>query len=85
MSTTVYIPPELLERVDARAQELGISRNRYVVQALERAIAEETEWSPGFLKALADAAEDIESHEAIDEMMGAIRSARRSRKKPLKL
>ena len=85
MATTVHIPTELLERLDARARELGISRNRYVIQALERAIAEETEWSPQFLEALADAAKDTDSHEAVDEMMRVIRSERRSRKKPISL
>ncbi|HJS73072.1 MAG TPA: ribbon-helix-helix protein, CopG family, partial [Vicinamibacteria bacterium] len=35
MATTVHLPPELMERVDRRAQELGMSRNLYIRRALE--------------------------------------------------
>jgi predicted DNA-binding protein len=41
MPTTVHLPPELIERVDRRARELGVSRNLYIRRALERAIDEE--------------------------------------------
>lgn len=84
MATTVHIPPELLSRVDKRAHELGISRNRYIVQALENAIQEETAWSQQFLNALSEAAADTESHEAVEDMMSAI-TRRRSRKSPPEL
>jgi metal-responsive CopG/Arc/MetJ family transcriptional regulator len=33
--TTIHIPDPLLERVDARAKTLGISRNRLILEALE--------------------------------------------------
>ncbi|HLE72183.1 MAG TPA: CopG family transcriptional regulator [Vicinamibacteria bacterium] len=84
MSTTVHIPPELLERVDRRAQELGVSRNLYIRRAIERAVETEASWSPAFLKMLGDAASDVEGAKAVDEMMTAIAS-RRTRKKPPKL
>ena len=84
MATTVHIPPELLKRVDKRAGELGISRNRYIVSALERAIQEETTWSRHFLDALSEAAADTESHGAVEDMMQAIASGR-SRKRPPEL
>lgn len=81
MATTVHLPPDLLKRVDQRASELGISRNRYIKRALEKTIQGETSWSQPFLEALSVAAEDPDSHEAVDDMMKAIAS-RRSRKRP---
>jgi predicted transcriptional regulator len=78
MSTTVHLPPDLLKRVDQRASELGISRNRYIKRALEKAVQEETTWSQPFLEALSRATEDTDSHEAVDDMMKGIAS-RRSR------
>jgi predicted transcriptional regulator len=84
MATTVHLPPDLLEQIDRRAGELGISRNRYIVRALEDAVEGETGWSQSFLDMMADAARDTESHEAVDEMMRAI-SSRRTSKRPPKL
>ncbi len=49
MPTTVHLPTELLGRVDRRASELGLSRNRYTRGALERAVQKDTGWSPAFL------------------------------------
>jgi metal-responsive CopG/Arc/MetJ family transcriptional regulator len=79
MATTVHLPRGLLDSVDKRAGELGMSRNRYIILALEKAIEEETGWSPPFLEELAAAADDDESRELIDEMMKAI-TANRTRK-----
>jgi predicted transcriptional regulator len=84
MATTVHLPPDLLKRVDQRADELGISRNRYIMGALEKAVHEETSWSPRFLEALSEASTDTDSHEAVAAMMKAITS-RRSRKRPPEL
>lgn len=84
MATTVHLPPELVERVDRRAQELGMSRNLYIRRALERAVEDETRWSPAFLRMIAEAAEDAEGAEAVDEMRRAI-ATRRTRKNPPKL
>jgi len=81
MTTTVHLAPDLLERIDRRARELGISRNRYIARALERTIEGETEWSPRLMEALEEAKKDTEGRSAVDEMMGEIRS-RRSSKKP---
>jgi predicted transcriptional regulator len=85
VSTTVHLPPDLLERVDRRARELGVSRNLYIRRALEKAVETESSWNPAFLKMLREAAHDEESREAVHEMMTAIRSRRRSRKKPPRL
>ena len=79
MPNTVHVPADLLESVDLRAKQLGMSRHRFVIRALERAIHEETEWSEHFVKELAVAALDIESHRDINEMRGAISSASRSK------
>lgn len=84
MPTTVHLPPDLLASVDLRAKELGMSRNRFVIRALERAIHEETEWTEHFVNELAAAARDVDSHCDIDEMRRAISSARHS-KRPRKL
>lgn len=79
MATTVHLPRDLLDAVDKQAGELGISRNRYIILALERAIEEETGWSPDLLVELAAAAEDAAGRELIEEMMEAI-TAQRTRK-----
>ena len=80
MATTVHLPGDLLQSVDERAQELGISRNRYIVRALKKAVAEETTWSNEFLRMLDTAAHDRETHREIDRMNKAI-SAGRTRKR----
>ena len=82
MPTTVHIPPPLLEAVDRRARALGVSRNRLIVRALEREVSEPSGWSPEFLAWLRH--RDAADTAAVDDMMRAIRSARRS-KKPLDL
>jgi len=82
MSTTIHLPGDLLERVDKRAAELKLSRNRYIVQALQKSLGEKTAWSELFLETLAEAARDKSSHAMVEEMLGAIRRARRSRKGP---
>jgi metal-responsive CopG/Arc/MetJ family transcriptional regulator len=82
VTTTVHIPGDLLKRVDRRAGELGISRNRYIIGALEKATEEEASWSPPFLETLAEAAADRESHAAIDELMHVISSSRSRKRSP---
>lgn len=84
MATTVHLPADLLEAVDMRADQLGVSRNRFIILSLQRAITEQTGWSPSFLDALEAAAKDSASRELIDDMLQAI-SSRRSRKSPVEL
>jgi predicted transcriptional regulator len=81
MSTTIHVPSELLSSVDRRAKQLGLSRNRYILRALERAVEEETAWSPELRKELAAASEDPESRRALEELRAAI-TANRTRKPP---
>ena len=81
MSTTVHLPAELLASVDRRARELDMSRNRYVVRALERALATETEWSATFVAELAAAGDDGAGRRELEELRAAVAAAR-TRKGP---
>ena len=48
-STTIHFPDETLEKIDAVARRRGVSRNRFVIEACEEAVAEDAgEWPPGF-------------------------------------
>ena len=77
MPTTVHIPPALLKSVDRRAKALGVSRNRLIVRALERAVTERAEWSPEFLERLRNV--DDDTVDAVDDLLGHVRQARRSK------
>lgn len=81
VSTTIHVPNELLASVDRRAKQLGLSRNRYILRALERAVEEETAWSPELRRELATASEDLEGRLALDELRAAV-TAGRTRKPP---
>ena len=81
MSTTVHVPPDLLASVDRRARELDMSRNRYVVRALERALATETEWRAAFVAKLATAGDDGEGRREPEGLRAAVAAAR-TRKGP---
>ena len=82
MPTSVHIPRDLLRAVDRRARSLRVSRNRFIVRAVERELTRDDEWSPGFFEAL----ERIEPGDvrALGEMLEEIQS-RRSSKKPVRL
>lgn len=82
MPTSVHIPKRLLVAVDRRAKQLGVSRNRVIVRALERDLAEEAAWSPGFFEKFAPL--DAEDSRALDETLGVVRANRKNRK-PLDL
>ena len=81
MSTTVHVAADLLAAVDRQAQGLGMSRNRYVVRALKRAVAAETGWSARLVEELAAAGADPEGRQALAELRAAI-AAGRTRKDP---
>jgi hypothetical protein len=51
-TTTVHLPDDLLRAVDARARAEGVSRNRFITLALQRAVDEKDAWSPAFLALL---------------------------------
>jgi hypothetical protein len=77
MPTSIHIPRPLLEAVDRRAKALRISRNRLIVKALERELTQGSDWSPGFFEQLSEI--DEKTAAAVDEMLVAIRGARRSK------
>ena len=82
MSTTVHIPEHLLEKVDARAKVLGISRNRLIVQTLESSLRSKTEWSPELLTMLRQPL-DAESASLLDSTLAEAAQRRHSRKAPI--
>jgi metal-responsive CopG/Arc/MetJ family transcriptional regulator len=48
-STTFHIPDELLREIDRAARKMGVSRNRFVLQACGEALARRAgEWPAGF-------------------------------------
>jgi hypothetical protein len=80
MPTTVHIPPALLKSVDRRARALGMSRNRLIIRALERAVGEQSEWTPEFLDRLREV--DSDTAAAVDELLDDVVRARRSKPAP---
>lgn len=82
--TTVHIPERLLERVDARAKALGISRNRLIIEALEEKLAPHAGWPPEFVKMLSTPV-DPDVAAAGRAMERAIQRSRRSRRRPPRL
>lgn len=47
-NTSVHLPDDLLERLDAVAARLGVSRNRLVVASCQQFLDSEREWPAGF-------------------------------------
>lgn len=82
MATSVHIPKPLLVAVDRKARALRISRNRLIVQALEREVTPGSDWSPDFFARLASPSPAVAA--AAEEMLNTIQRRRRS-KKPLSL
>ena len=80
MPTTVHIPKPLLEAVDQKAGEMKISRNRFIVTVLERELAHEVGWTPGFFDRLR--AVPLETVKAVDEMLLDIQTRRSSKPPP---
>ena len=81
MSTTVHLPADLLASIDRQARALAMSRNRYVIRALERSLASETAWSTDFVEELASARADGEGRRALEELRAVV-AAGRTRKGP---
>lgn len=77
MPTSVHLPKSLLAALDQRAKYLRISRNRLIVQALERELQAADEWSPGFFERLEQT--DAATKAAVDEMLEVITKNRRSK------
>jgi len=78
MATTVHIPKPVLERVDERAKALNLSRNRFIIVALEKALAEQGAWSPEFLESI----KKLPELEPLDDLLEIIRTHRKSKSPP---
>lgn len=78
MPTSVHIPKMVLDKIDRRARTLKISRNRFIVRTLEKELARESEWTPGFFDELAQIEPDDAA--AVEEMTASI-TAKRTRKR----
>lgn len=77
MPTTVHIPDALLKSVDRRARALGVSRNRLIVRALQKAMTDRDAWPPEFLAKLRSG--DPDTSAAVDELLASVKRARRSK------
>ena len=77
MPTTVHIPTALLKSVDRRAKALGVSRNRLIIRALEKAVNERSGWAPEFLEQLRNV--DSDTSAAVDELLAVVKKTRRSK------
>lgn len=61
-----------------------MSRNRYIIRALERAVDSDVGWSARFIGELKAAQSDHEGRKVLEDMVEAI-SVRRTRKSPPQL
>lgn len=83
-STTFHLPDDLLARVDAAAERRGVSRNRFVIRACERAVEEDLgAWPAGFFERRFSDAELRLLAEATGEVETIIVGHRRNRGAPL--
>lgn len=63
-STTFHIPDDFLREIDRAAQTMHVSRNRFVLQACEEALARQAgEWPAGFF----DSSYSTEDEELLSE------------------
>lgn len=74
MATSIHLPAPLLQELDRRAQALHISRNRLIVRAIERELAQELDWSEGFFERLS--AIDPETAELLDHSVTEVQRLR---------
>ncbi|MYB31630.1 MAG: hypothetical protein F4Y20_03640 [Acidobacteria bacterium] len=65
--------------MDRRAKELRLTRNRYIVQALERSLISDTAWRPAFVEELRAAGRDPELQRTVAELRTAIKANRVSK------
>lgn len=81
-NTSVHLPDDLLDRLDREASRLGMSRNRLIVQACERALTlGPVKWPRDYFSDKRFARGELrELHDGFDQWMTAIQAGRRSRK-----
>jgi hypothetical protein len=78
MATSVHIPGPLLAAVDRKARTLRVSRNRLIIAALEKEVAQGSDWPAGFFEQFTPL--DDGTATALDESMAKVKSARRSKR-----
>jgi hypothetical protein len=78
MPTSVHIPQPLLAAIDRKARALRVSRNRFIIGALQRELSVGATWSPGFLERLEHV--DQDTVRGVDEMLRAVKAARRNKR-----
>ena len=80
-STSVHMPPDLIERLDELARETGTSRNRLIVQACEAYVEQARgEWPEDFFSdERIGLAEVKELRRSLQDWLQELESARRSR------
>lgn len=82
-STTIHFPDAVLADIDRAAREMGVSRNRYVIEACRAAIDRKNgTWPVGFFDAQLSEADAALLCEAAREMDNAIQANRRNRGVP---
>ncbi len=83
-STTIHFPEKILKKLDEAARDHGISRNRYVLHACEKALEkEEGHWPSGFFKLDIDEEDQTLLRSATQEMEREIYANRRNRGAPI--
>lgn len=78
MPTSIHLPPVLLAAVDRKARALRVSRNRFIVGALQRELSTTAPWSPGFFERLLDVGPETAA--TVDAMLAEVTNARRSKR-----
>lgn len=79
-STTVHIPDAILASIDRIVKERDISRNRFIVQACQKALESDAgQWPEGFFETSLDSDDMKLLREGAAEMELAILSKRRNR------
>ncbi len=80
VATTVHVPEARLQRVDSGARALGISRNRYIVSALEESLGTIRAWPPELARMLEQPVTPGAARE-LEESLTVVRRRRLSRRK----
>ena len=79
-TTTVHIPEPLLREIDRAAEAMGISRNRFVLQACKEALVRQGgAWPEGFFDQVLPEEDARALREATLEMERDVLSRRRNR------
>ena len=76
MRTVLHLPADLLVSVDRQTRQVGVSRNHYVVRAIERALAVDNGWSLDFIDELEAARADVDGRRDLEELRAVVADGR---------